>query len=146
MHKIRSTAAWVLAAERAPQAPQAGYEVECVNCGARSGHVPDESTPVELWAIRHTAQHGLLHSQFAQTTLAYWAVVPRDGRAYGDVWRDGQRTGVAGRSPDAHKPQPQPQPQPSRPQPATPPRPARAHARRRRRGSGLRRLRAVIRR
>ncbi|MGP3969954.1 DUF7848 domain-containing protein [Streptomyces sp. 6N223] len=79
MHTIRRTAAWVLSAERAPEAPHAVCGAACMACPAESAWVDNDSTPVELWAINHTAQRGLSHSQFSVTTQSHWTVDPRIG-------------------------------------------------------------------
>lgn len=79
MHTIRRTAAWVLSAERAPEAPHAMYGAACLTCPAESAWADNDPTQVELWAINHTDQRGLTHSQFTVTTQSHWTVNPRIG-------------------------------------------------------------------
>lgn len=81
MHPIRRTAAWVLADERAPDAPGTGYRAACLACSAESAWVADDPAPVELWVLDHTTHHGLAHSQFVVTTQRHWRVIPRTGAA-----------------------------------------------------------------
>lgn len=73
---ILKGAEWVLSAERAEGAPDAIYGAECMTCEAESGLVDDDPKPVEVWALEHTRQHGLAHSQFLVTTQKHWRVDP----------------------------------------------------------------------
>lgn len=89
VHPVRKTAQWILSSERAPEAPHAGYDVECLACCAASDYVRDDPTPVELWAINHTTRQGMEHSQFVVRADSYWTVRPRSAREsgqFGAVW------------------------------------------------------------
>jgi hypothetical protein len=79
-HIIRTSASWVLCAERAPGAPEATYVAECLHCRAGSGLIDYDPKPVEVWSIEHTRRHGLDHGQFVLTTRRHWRVGPHPPR------------------------------------------------------------------
>jgi hypothetical protein len=76
-HPILKGAYWVLHAERSAGAPEAMYGAECMRCDAASGWVDNDVKPVGMWALTHTQQLGLDHSQFIVTTQTHWRVDSR---------------------------------------------------------------------
>jgi hypothetical protein len=72
---VMRIAEWTLAEETAEGATRAMFRMECLACGATSGHVDNVSEPVEMWALKHTGRN-LTHRQFKLFTEWFMRVSP----------------------------------------------------------------------
>ncbi|MDT0269051.1 hypothetical protein RM844_22450 [Streptomyces sp. DSM 44915] len=85
---------WVLCEERGAGAPEAIFGAECASCGEQSPLFDDDSLPVAVWSLHHTAGNPE-HARFLFRTEKHWRVVrrPEAGEAGGG---GGRASPVAG--------------------------------------------------
>ncbi|AEM83382.1 hypothetical protein Strvi_3717 [Streptomyces violaceusniger Tu 4113] len=85
-------------------APDGIYLAECMTCPATSGRVDGNLDPVAHWAILHTEQQGLNHSQFLVTVERHWRVDPvrTPGRYGTDTLPPTRTVSTGNRTPATH--------------------------------------------
>jgi hypothetical protein len=76
----------MLCAERAVEAPDAAYGVECLTCRAESAWFEDDPRPAQVWALDHAEGQGLAHNQFRVIAHNYWRVDPRSSPVGAAPW------------------------------------------------------------
>lgn len=75
---VIKAAPWTLAEDTSEGATRGIFRMECLACGATSGHVDNVSEPVEMWALKHTGLN-VTHRQFKLFTEWFLRASPAPG-------------------------------------------------------------------